>query len=96
LLAVIHLVQADLALRLYRADRGDWPAELADLVPAYLPGVPVDTLVGRPLIYRRTGGEFLLYSVGNDGLDQGGKFTNRATYFPQDGFDFDLDTFTRP
>ena len=42
-----------LALRLYHLDHGRWPAALAELVPAYLPAVPLDPLVGgnRPIGY---------------------------------------------
>ena len=42
-----------LAAQLYRADHGQWPARLAELVPAYLPAVPADPFHddGRPLAY---------------------------------------------
>ena len=54
----------------YRRAHGAWPARLEDLVPAYLPAVPLDPYrSGTPLCYAGD----LLYSVGPDGLDQGGK-----------------------
>ena len=42
-----------LALRLYHLDHGRYPATLAELVPAYLPAVPIDPTVGggRPMGY---------------------------------------------
>jgi hypothetical protein len=42
-----------LAIRLYRLDHGDWPANLASLVPAYLPAVPADPYCasGAPIGY---------------------------------------------
>ena len=43
-----------LAIRLYRADHGGaWPASLGELVPAYLPAIPIDPLAsnGSPLHY---------------------------------------------
>ena len=42
-----------LAAQLYRADHGRWPADLAALVPAYLPAVPADPFSpgGAPLRY---------------------------------------------
>ncbi len=47
-----------LAARLYRADHGDWPADQAALVPAYLPRVLEDPFAapGTPLVYERTAG----------------------------------------
>jgi hypothetical protein len=39
----------DLAARLYEIDRGRTPARMEDLVPAYLPRVPIDPLSGMPM-----------------------------------------------
>jgi hypothetical protein len=49
-----RVTAVSLAAQLYRADHGGrWPARLDDLVPAYLPAVPVDPFHddGRPLGY---------------------------------------------
>jgi len=61
-----------LACRLYRLEHDDQlPTSLADLVPAYLPAVPVDALTaGQPIGYRRD--LETVYSVGSDGRDDGG------------------------
>ena len=49
------------------------PPELAALVPAFLAAVPRDPLDGQPLRYRsEPSGACLLYSVGEDGQDDGG------------------------
>jgi hypothetical protein len=37
-----------LALHLYRADHGHWPATLDELVPRYLPTVPADPFIASP------------------------------------------------
>jgi hypothetical protein len=37
-----RVTTAILATRLYRVEKGRWPARLDDLVPAYLPAVPLD------------------------------------------------------
>jgi hypothetical protein len=71
-------VRAMLALEKFRAATGEYPAALEELVPAYLPEVPVDPWSGGPLVYRRIeetagGWEYMLYSVGNDRTDDGGK-----------------------
>ena len=39
------------AIESYALDHGQYPAELADLMPAYLPALPV-TLTGQPYFYR--------------------------------------------
>jgi hypothetical protein len=46
---------------------------LNDLVPIFLSSVPADFMDGKPLRYKlRSDGDFLLYSVGEDGNDDGG------------------------
>ena len=44
LLAYTRLVAAALAIKLYECDRGRRPASLSDLVPDYLPSVPMDPM----------------------------------------------------
>jgi hypothetical protein len=64
-----------LALRLYQAERGDWPAaELSALVPDYVAHVPTDPLSssGEPLIFVPDEHRPRVYSVGEDGIDDGG------------------------
>ena len=70
---VCRLTVTAIALKRYHLQHGDYPWALHDLVPAYLSAVPNDFLDGRPLRYRlRPDGDFLLYSVGEDGEDNGG------------------------
>ena len=68
------LLVTTLALRSYHAEQGNYPETLAALVPATLSRVPEDPFAreGR-LRYRRTDDGYLLYSVGPDGKDDGGK-----------------------
>jgi hypothetical protein len=49
---------------------------LEELVPAILPTVPLDLYTEQPFIYqRKDDGGYLLYSVSDNGIDDGG--TNR-------------------
>ena len=48
-------------------------AKLADLTPTYLNQVPKDLFTGNDLIYRPDANGFLLYSVGVNGRDDGGR-----------------------
>src|SRR5262249_29164721 len=47
---------AAIALELYRRAHGAYPASLAELVPEFLPTVPVDRFDGNPLKYRLESG----------------------------------------
>jgi hypothetical protein len=89
------MLQADLGVRLFQSDEGRWPDSLEDLVPNYLPAIPIDPYSNQPLKYRPEPMGFVLYSVGDDGIDNGGRFTNRLGYLDR-GSDLDLETFTRP
>ncbi len=73
-----RLLAAELALRCYQSKEGRAPIRLDELVPNYLSKVPQDPFTGRPLIYRPQGTDWLVYSVGEDGLDDGGKRVSRS------------------
>jgi hypothetical protein len=67
-----------LAVRAFKIERGDYPNDLAELVPEYLSEVPIDPYSdNQPLRYKRQDGDFLLYSVGPDCRDDGGRPWNR-------------------
>jgi len=72
-----HALRINVALRLYRAERGGYPDALASLVPQYLDELPVDPFSGKAFHYRREGDGWLLYSVGPDQDDDGGREAER-------------------
>jgi hypothetical protein len=57
----------------YRLARGTWPPALDALVPDLLAKVPADPFDGEPLRYRRLDDRIVVYSVGDDGRDDGGE-----------------------
>lgn len=68
-----ELARTAIALKRYRLRHGEWPTNLAALVPAFAATPPRDWVDGQPLRYRRNAdGGFTLYSVGADGRDDGG------------------------
>ena len=68
------LVEIGFALELYRLKQGRYPRSLEDLVPAILKKVPLDPDSGKLPIYRRGGPSgFIVYSVGQNQQDDGGK-----------------------
>ncbi len=70
--ALLRCALVALAAERYRVAHGDWPRTVAEFVPAYLPAVPLDPFDGEPLRYRRTDAGVVIYSVGEDGRDDGG------------------------
>lgn len=64
-----------LAIRLYQVDHGTRPTELAELVPKYLTTLPLDPFAinGATFVYKPLAPRPLLYSVGPNGADDGGR-----------------------
>jgi len=72
---VVDLARVACALERYRLAKGRFPETLETLAPSFIERLPHDVINGEPLKYRRTDdGQFILYSVGWDETDEGGKF----------------------
>jgi len=75
-----RIVITAIALKRFQLKHAHLPETLAALVLAFIPSVPIDPEAGRPLCYRRNAdGTFLLYSVGEDGKDDGGDATHTSS-----------------
>jgi hypothetical protein len=61
------------ALAAYRGEHNRYPDRLDVLAPKYLAEVPSDLFSGKALIYRPRENGYLLYSVGINGRDDGGR-----------------------
>lgn len=73
--ATVDLTRCAIALDRHRLQYGSLPDTLDALAPSFLPRVPHDVVSGGALHYRRGPGDgFLLYSVGWNGRDDGGKY----------------------
>lgn len=69
-----RIIITALALERYREKHQKYPEILSVLTPEFIKSVPVDFMTGDPLHYRTAkDGHFLLYSVGLDCTDNGGK-----------------------
>jgi hypothetical protein len=75
-------LEVAIALVLWKKQHGDWPPSLAPLVPELLPAIPPDRLDGQAIRYALRDGKPLLYSIGNDRADDGGRAT-ATTAYPQ-------------
>ena len=77
-----QLIGVAFALAAFRADHGKYPEKLTELAPKYFAAVPKDFLGNdADLRYRQEGSAYLLYSVGPNGKDDGGK-TREDRYKP--------------
>jgi hypothetical protein len=71
--AEARCVVVALACERFRLKIGRWPNDLAELPPDLLPGgVLLDPFDGKPLRYKRLDDGVVVYSIGQDGADDGG------------------------
>ncbi len=71
--ANFELAIASWALALYRAEHGHYPETIEACTPRYLPELRHDPFRDAPLVYRRDGDHYILYSVGPNEQDDDGK-----------------------
>lgn len=71
---LLDMTKLAFALEAFRADRGKYPNKLGELAPKYVDELPKDIFTnGADLRYSREESGYLLYSVGPNGKDDGGK-----------------------
>jgi len=70
--AIHRMAVVSLALAVWRAEKGNYPDKVDALSPAVLKAIPADPFTDKPLIYRRAGEGYVLYSVGPNMTDDGG------------------------
>lgn len=72
--ARLRTAMAAVAVERWRiAHNGQIPDSLDELVPAFLASVPQDPFDGHPLRFKKLASGYAVYSVGPDGVDDGGK-----------------------
>jgi len=71
--AQLELAQVAMAVERFHNIHGTWPENLMALRPHFLNIVPSDPFDGQPLRYHRLEKGFVVYSVGPDGEDNGGR-----------------------
>ncbi|HUS80071.1 MAG TPA: hypothetical protein VM283_02315, partial [Armatimonadota bacterium] len=72
-MARLNVARAAIALALYRAEHGEYPESLSDLEAATGEALPTDPFTRGPLHYERGERGFIVYSVGENGYDDGGR-----------------------
>ena len=91
-LAQVRTAQAALAVERFRLAHGRLPENLNELVPQFFSAVPIDPFDGAPLRYHRLAKGYVIYSVGRDGHDDGGR-EKPADWKSSDKTTYDI-TFT--
>jgi hypothetical protein len=97
--SVTHLrcAVAAVACERFRLARGRWPVAWAEVMPAYLAAPPLDPWDGRPLRLRPTATGLVIYSVGPDCQDDGGRLYRNPGPGPKDpGWDLGFQLWTPP
>jgi hypothetical protein len=67
-----HVTRIAVAIERFRLREGRLPSTLDELVPDFVDGLPTDPFGEGPLLYRVDATEYLVYSVGNNKVDDGG------------------------
>jgi hypothetical protein len=75
-----------IAAERYRRKQGRWPQKLEELIPAELAEVPTDPYDGKPLRLKQLPDGFIVYSVGFNGIDDGGAVTSIVGKTADTGF----------
>jgi hypothetical protein len=69
----VNMARVAIGLERYRLANGNYPDSLDAIAAQFPNGIPHDIINGEPLHYRRTDdGQFILYSVGWNEMDDGG------------------------
>jgi hypothetical protein len=81
------LTATAIALKRCHLRHGKYPANLDQLVPEFLAAHPIDWMDGQKLRYRLEGNSFVLWSVGDNGTDEGGTPAQSGSYLLYNGPD---------
>jgi hypothetical protein len=83
--ARIRVARAVLAIEHYRRENAEsLPPDLSALVPRYLSTIPTDPFDGKSLRFKKLSKGYVIYSIGSDGTDDGGKEPVTNKNIPQD------------
>jgi hypothetical protein len=77
---ILDAAEAAVAAERFRLAHGRWPDALAELTPTYLAKLPRDPFSNAPLLLRRLEDGIVIYSVGTDGTDNGGRVIRNQFY----------------
>lgn len=87
-IARLRCAQVGLTAEKFRGDTGELPEDAHALVPGYLSSVPVDPFSGDPVQLLKTDAGLVVYSIGDNQVDDGGDVvpSQDSRYGPDVGF----------
>jgi hypothetical protein len=68
-----------LACKMHKNQEGRFPENIGELVPDFLDKEPFDPFTGNPYVYKPMDDGFIVYSVGSNEKDDGGRSTYQVT-----------------
>jgi hypothetical protein len=71
----IITARVGLSCKIFKQQQGRFPENIAALVPGILTEEPLDPFTGKPFIYRLQDGGFIVYGLGSNEKDDGGRGT---------------------
>jgi len=71
--SLMETARIGIAARIFRMQEKRFPAAVSDLVPSLLPREPLDPFTGKPFVYRIDKDGLLVYSLGSNEKDNGGR-----------------------
>ncbi len=84
--ALLGDAEIALACHIYKTKYKDYPDSLDRLTPEILPSLPLDPFTGKDYIYKKKRKGFIIYSVGDNLKDDGGKWGKKHKWVG----DFDI------
>ncbi|MDR1925438.1 MAG: hypothetical protein LBQ66_13790 [Planctomycetaceae bacterium] len=73
------LLRVSLALELYQRENGHYPDKLESIAPKYIDAIPEDQFTSKELTYKKIDNGYILYSFGQNKIDDGGDNTKDIT-----------------
>jgi hypothetical protein len=74
--ALAQCMRVLIAAERFRVKKNRWPTDMSELVPEYLPVVPLDPFDGKPIRFVAWKDGVKAYSIGQDGIDNHGTIDN--------------------
>lgn len=88
--AQINTAVAAVAAERFRVDHGRFPKDWSELVPAYVDQPILDPFTGKPLLFKLNEKGIVIYSLGKNGLDEGGMNLSQNHYWMYGGKGWDF------
>ena len=82
--ATLDLMQMGILVEQYKASTGSYPEDLDAIVPELGGSLPVDPFTGKPYLYKPSDDGFLLYSIGQNLIDDGGDDSDESIWKNKD------------